>query len=246
MFGYPEDVPHGMWVRAEVAGPASENQLVQLNVVPGGPRLEPGFSGTAVIDDGTGEIIGMIRAYDRGVGGACWMIPIDAVIKHVPLVSGYAFGPSTDPEFSVPRRRPDMDAAGFALLEALAAWLFSDSPGGICVVAGERTTDLLNLLVRPGGYPAVLPAGARGVDVAVDAARKTTEQVSRQLATGLGSGDDPGTDVADLVSDLGIPAAVVVDSVDAASQPTALLGRLLELVSRSPRPAVRLLLGFRG
>lgn len=39
VFGYPDDVPHGMWAHARIAGPAvSRSQLVQLDVPPDSPE----------------------------------------------------------------------------------------------------------------------------------------------------------------------------------------------------------------
>jgi hypothetical protein len=251
VFGYPTGIAHGMWANALVAGPAvRQSQLVQLNATPG-PQVERGFSGTAVIDDGTEEIIGMIRQRARDTGGTSWMIPVSAIMDNLPFVSRYVFAPSTDPGFSGTEERPAWGPVQRALLSELAGWLGSDGPGGLCVVAGGRGSAREVLLGRLAAGPAHepdAPASHRAVDVAVHAAGKTTGQVSRQLVTGLGGGsgggDDIEADVARLVTNLGPPVSIVIDSVDAADQPTALVEELLGLVARCPRPAVRLLLGF--
>ena len=249
VFGYPTGIVHGMWVYAQVAGPAvRQSQLVQLNVTEG-PQVERGFSGTAVLDDGTEDIIGMVRERAVNAGGACWMIPVSAIIENLPFVSRYVFAPSTDPGFSGTGERPVWDPARRALLSELAGWLGSDGPGGLCVVAGGRGSAREVLLGRLAAGPEHGPDAAgshRAVDVAVHAAGKTTGQVSRQLVTGLGGGDDIAADAARLVTDLGPPVSIVVDSVDAADQPAELIEELLGLVARCPRPTVRLLLGFGG
>jgi Trypsin-like peptidase domain len=252
VFGYPTGIAHGMWADAEVVGRAvRQSQLVQLNVTPAGPQVEKGFSGTAVIDEGTEDIIGMIRERAIDAGGACWMIPVSAIIENLPFVSRYVFAPSTDPGFGGAGERPAWDRARRALLTELAGWLGSDGPGGLCVVSGGRGSArevLLGTLAAGPAHEPDAPARHRPVDVAVHAAGKTTGQVSRQLVTGLGGGrgggDNAEADVARLVTDLGPSVSIVIDSVDAADQPAALVEELLGLVIRCPRPAVRLLLGF--
>jgi hypothetical protein len=248
VFGYPTGIVHGIWADAEVAGRAvRRSQLVQLNVTPAGPQVERGFSGTAVIDEGTEDIIGMIRERAIGAGGACWMIPVSAIIENLPFVSRYVFAPSTDPGFGDTGERPTWDPAQRALLRELAGWLGSDGQGGLCVVGGDpgsaREVLLGRLAAGPGHGPGAL-TGHRAVDVAVHAAGKTADQVIRQLVTGLGGGDDTDANVACLVTDLGPAVSIVVDAVDEADQPAALVAELLVLVTRCPRPAVRLLLGF--
>lgn len=251
VFGYPTGIAHGMWASAQVAGPAVRpSQLVQLNAA-SGPQVERGFSGTAVIDDGTENIIGMIRERAVDAGGACWMIPVSAIIDNLPFVSRYVFAPSTDPGFGSAEERPAWEPAQRALLSELTGWLGSDGPGGLCVVAGDHGSGRRVLLSKLAAGPVRGPDGPashRAVDVAVHAAGKTTGQVSRQLVTGLGGGsgggDDAEADVARLVTSLGPSVSIVVDAVDTADQPTALVEELLSLVTRCPRPGVRLLLGF--
>ena len=248
VFGYPTGIRHGLWADAKVAGRGvRQSQLVQLNVTPAGPQVERGFSGTAVIDEGTEDIIGMIRQRAIDAGGACWMIPVSEIMENLPFVSRYVFAPSTDPGFSDTGEQPTLDPAQRALLRELAGWLGSDGRGGLCVVVGgpgsAREVLLGRLAAGPVHGPGA-PEGHRAVDVAVHAAGKTTGQVIRQLVTGLGGGDDTGADVACLVTDLGPTVSIVVDAVDEADQPAALVAELVGLVTRCPRPAVRLLLGF--
>jgi Trypsin-like peptidase domain len=244
VFGYPTGIEHGIWAQASIVGPASkQSQLVQLNVTEG-PQVERGFSGTAVIDEGTEDVIGMLRERAIDAGGACWMIPVSAIIDKVGLVSRYVAA-STDQGFTSPGERA-WDPAQRALLSTLGGWLGSDGPGGLCVVTGSHGSAreaLLSRLAVGSADQGDAPVSHRAVDVAVQAAGKTASQVSRQLVTGLGGGDGE-SDAARLVTDLGPSISIVVDSVDAADQPAALVEELLGLVARCPRPAVRLLLGF--
>ena len=250
VFGYPRNVPHGMWAEAKIAGrSALQSQLVQLNVHPGGPRIEPGFSGTAVIDHDTGDPIGMLSKCEQAPGSACWMIPVNAIVENVPLVTRYLFAASSDPVFSEGRGKTATGAAATALLRALNHWLRSEGPGGICVVAGDLDSareTLLRGVVNPAEADSGTASGPRGIDIAVHAAGKTADQVCRELVVGLGGGAEAGTDVRSLAADLGSPAGVVVDEPDAAGQPEILLDTLAELATSFPRPPVRLLLGFSG
>ncbi|MGH3164272.1 MAG: S1 family peptidase, partial [Trebonia sp.] len=103
VLGYPRGVPHGLWAAARIVGPAARpTQLVQLDVLPESPPIEPGFSGAAVIDDGTGDIVGMIRRCETGGGGACWMLPVKTIAAILGPVGRYLAAPSSDPEFSGP------------------------------------------------------------------------------------------------------------------------------------------------
>jgi hypothetical protein len=245
--GYPTGIDYGIWAKAQIAGLASKrSQLVQLNVTEG-PQVERGFSGTAVIDDGTEDVIGMIRERDTR-SGACWMIPVSAIIDNLALVARYV-NSATDRGFRSTDEQLAWDPVRGALLGQFGEWLGSDGPGGLCVVtggAGSAREALLSRLATGPGHQGDASTSHRAVDVAVHAAGKTAEEVARQLVTGLGGGSDAGADVARLVADLGPAVSIIVDAVDAAAQPAELVAELLGLVARCPRPAVRLLLGFSG
>lgn len=245
--GYPTGIDYGIWAEAHIAGLAAKrSQLVQLNVIEG-PQVERGFSGTAVIDDSTEDVIGMIRERDTH-SGACWMIPVSAIIDNLALVSRYVCS-STDRGFRSTDERQAWDPARRALLGQCAEWLGSDGPGGLCIVTGgpgSAREALLSRLATGPGHQGDAPTGHRAVDVAVHAAGKTADEVARQLVAGLGGGTAAGADVAHLVADLGPAVSIIVDSVDAAAAPAAVVAELLGLVARCPRPAVRLLLGFSG
>jgi len=245
--GYPTGIDYGIWAEAQIAGLASKrSQLVQLNVTEG-PQVERGFSGTAVIDDGTEDVIGMIRERDTR-SGACWMIPVSAIIDNLALVARYVSS-ATDRGFRSPDEQLAWDPVQRALLSQFAEWLGSDGPGGLCIVTGgpgSAREALLSRLATGLGQQGDAPASHRAVDVAVYAAGKTADEVARQLVTGLGGGSDAGGDVARLVADLGPAVSIIVDAVDAAAEPTALAAELVGLVARCPRPAIRLLLGFSG
>lgn len=245
--GYPTGIDYGIWAEAHIAGLAAKrSQLVQLNVAEG-PRVERGFSGTAVIDDGTEDVIGMIRERDTH-SGACWMIPVSAIIDNLALVSRYV-SPSTDRGFRTTDERQAWDPVRRALLSQFAEWLGSDGPGGLCIVSGgpgSAREVLLSRLATGPGQQGDAATAHRAVDVAVHAAGKTAGEVARQVVNGLGGGGNAGADVARLAADLGPAVSIIVDAVDSAAQPAALVAELLGLVARCPRSAVRLLIGFSG
>lgn len=248
-FGYPSGLPRGRWASGELAGPAAAHSvLVQLDDSPASPRVERGFSGAAVIADETEEVIGMVKDRERDPQGrVCWMIPVDAMIESVPRLSLYVPGPSSDPGFSDGRDRPVTDTFQRALLRELALWLGSTAgPDGICVVAGgpESAREALLSNLALAGERDREATVSRTADAAIHAAGKTAEQVFRQLVAAFGGGTSAGADIAGLVADLGAPVAAILDSVDASAEPSLLLDTLAGAVARSPRPAVRLVLGF--
>lgn len=249
IFGYPSSLPRGKWAGGKIAGPAAAHSgLVQLDDRLTSPRVDRGFSGAAVIAEETGEVVGMIKDREPDPHGrVCWMIPVDAIVDSVPRLSEYVARPSSDHGFDGRDRRPVTDTAQRALLGELARWLGSGAgPDGICVVAGGPESvrkALLSRLVRPEERDWE-GTGPRGADVAIRAADKTAEEVFRQLVAGFSGGTDAGADVAGLVADLGAPVAAIIEGVDASREPSLLLDTLVGAVTRSPRPAVRLLLGF--
>jgi hypothetical protein len=246
LYGYPDEAIHGIWTKAIIADRSlTHRQLVQLDVPPDCPRVEPGFSGSAVIDEGTGKIVGMIQSCERPPGRACWMVQVTEIFDQLPLVSRYVF--VTRGRMSDPSQKRVSDAAQHDLLRELAAWLTSDGPGGTCVVTGGPGSDreaLIGALIRPDGDSAVSQPG--GIDIAVHAAGKTAEEVVRDLTEGLGGGAAARIDIAGVVSDLGSAVPVVVDEVDESEEPELLLDKLAGMMSQFPPPAVRLLLGFTG
>jgi hypothetical protein len=100
----------------------------------------------------------------------------------------------------------------------------------------------------------VPPEGA--VDVAVLATGKTAEQIARQLGQALGA-TQPGPDAASAVEGwvAGVraavaqrdrPVTVVVDALDEAADPHAVLRTVLAEISPRERPLLRLLIGVRS
>lgn len=262
IFGVPSGVPFGEWVSASVAGPSSHpDRWVQLEVR-SRARVEEGFSGAAVIDQATGDVIGMVVAVDKKDDGVtCWMIDVGVIRRYAPLVGDCVAG-STSVDRAFLRDAPVQagNAVVTALTRALGDWLTAGGPGGVCVLEGGpasgRAAVLAGLVAlmdqeyRAGSdayLAAPIPVSAPGsVDVAVDATGKTSAEVSRQIGAGLSiPADDPAKLIGRL-AEIGPPVGVVVDAIDAAAQPEALPRDLAEPLARAAeRHGIRLLLGFR-
>lgn len=248
MLGYPQDVRYGIRTSATIKGPAAGgSHLVQLNVPPGEPMVERGFSGTAVIDSTTGEIVGMVKSIDTQPGNrVSWMIDVGEIVKQLPLVHQYV-ALTSDAESTGDAPAAALSDTG--LLHELAQRIGSDSQSTILVFVGGPGSGqdaLIHRLIRPGDNDSeASTARPGGIEVAVRADGKTPEEVFRELAEGLGGGPSAGDRISDVVSDLGSPLVpVVVTGVDRAQDPDRLLDTLVTMMTANPPPPLQLLLGF--
>jgi hypothetical protein len=89
----------GRQVRARIAGPDASGTWLQINPADRGQGwVEPGFSGSAAVDETTGRVIGMVVVSDRD---NAWLIPLDTMIGWLPWLAGLAGDPlGTDPGFA--------------------------------------------------------------------------------------------------------------------------------------------------
>ncbi|WP_329050751.1 trypsin-like peptidase domain-containing protein [Amycolatopsis sp. NBC_01488] len=84
VYGFPQGVEYGIWVRARLAGPAGPGgEWIQLTDPDA--RIGAGFSGCPVIDDATGRPLGIMVTVLRP-GGVAWMIPTDVIVRYLPQV----------------------------------------------------------------------------------------------------------------------------------------------------------------
>jgi hypothetical protein len=89
VFGYPRHIDHGLWAQAQLTGTGGPGgQWVQLDGVSvQGRRVTQGFSGSGVIDDSTGRVVGIVVAEDRLESAkVAWMLPLDVLGTIVPPV----------------------------------------------------------------------------------------------------------------------------------------------------------------
>ncbi len=117
VYGYPKDIPDGVWAEARLAGPGGPNaEWVQLDGR-GQHPIGAGFTGAGVIDLDTGEVIGCVIRLVRPESGikVAWMTPLETVVGYLPPhlnLLGPAhpvprhLGASPDSADAVPHDRP--------------------------------------------------------------------------------------------------------------------------------------------
>ncbi|RDI55307.1 S1 family peptidase [Nocardia mexicana] len=81
MFGFPAEMPGGVWVSGEFRAPQSQGWM-QLQAATGGQPITEGFSGAAVWDTEAHAVTGMAVAADRRrYTRTAFMLPIDEVLR---------------------------------------------------------------------------------------------------------------------------------------------------------------------
>ncbi|MFD5089118.1 tetratricopeptide repeat protein [Amycolatopsis thailandensis] len=88
--GFPAQLEGGVWVQAALGGPSGPgSEWIQLNNVrPNGVFGRRGFSGAAVIDNETGDVLGMVVAnLTSGAESLGWMIPVETIARYLPRVA---------------------------------------------------------------------------------------------------------------------------------------------------------------
>ncbi len=235
-FGHPRGLDDGVWTRLTLAGPAGPGgEWLQMNarsVVD--QRVRAGFSGAGVVDDPTGAVLGIVVGeYTDDTASLSWMIPVETIVRHLPAVARWVVGDSAaDPVFSS-AVEPDV-ALGTA--KALANWLARRGSADVVMIivgsdraALHRAVALSGRESRPDVFDA--PEGTvpevGSIDLAVDASGKTVDQVWRRILDRAGIVLDESVGPGDQVRAGVPPMTVVVDGVDDAAQPEALVDELL-------------------
>lgn len=164
-FGHPGGDVLGRWAHARITGWAGgRNEWVQLNDdhAPG-HRIEPGFSGAGVVEDGTYFVIGIIVGSDRAVAAkGAWMLAMEAIIARIPALGSYLRrrAPGSARLTAVQGHRQDHEDAlveALAVLDRLHRWSGRvelieavnqrlDSPLGVS--AGQSAQDDLHAFIR--------------------------------------------------------------------------------------------------
>ncbi len=246
-FGFPEGAEqYGVNATAVLSGPGGPGgEWIQLDSPSDDRRVTGGFSGAGVVDQHTHAVIGMVvMEYVREQPAVSWMIPIETILRHLPGLAGCVAGPTAvDKELVTIERLPPADD-GFA--RKVARWFRRAGAPVRLVVTGEpgssASSGLRSMIVladRELRPPSVVrsadgtvpPVGS--VDLAVDASGKSVDTLSARISDRIGPSIDARR---------GVPAALVVDGVDDAADPEALLRELLKPLADH---GMRLLLGFR-
>ncbi|MFE2752899.1 trypsin-like peptidase domain-containing protein [Actinosynnema sp. NPDC059335] len=246
-YGFPFGAEDGMWTLARLVGeggPAGE--WVQLQRTGEAEPIGQGYSGTAVLDEATGYVIGMVVSRYTGDGGRVgWMIPVETMLGHLPRLAEWVpDGPAVDDSFVDHRT----DAVDVPFARELSRWFATAGAGAVwVVVTGEyesATARALRLVVasadrersvRLPGLPEGVDERPRvgSVDLAVDASGKTADEVRRRIEERFAVGAPAGR-------------TVVVDGIDDAAEPDRLVEDVLfPLADRAAELGDRLVLGFR-
>ncbi|WP_245713010.1 S1 family peptidase [Micromonospora nigra] len=263
--GFPETLEHGAYVRARLAGPSGAGrERVQMDSLATGPQIIQGFSGAAVVDELTGHVVGMVVSTygDEAVavgpaGGLSWMIPVEAILNHLPSLRDRVPGePSIDLDFLVPDHSPvDLSVARRLVaffdrqLPANVLVMVTVHPGSGTAAAVRRVAVHSSREFRPSTGPDDGPDDGPGappvgsIDLAVDAAGRSTGDITQRIADWAGVFDGTTTGPAAGPP----PRALIINNIDEADEPEKLLSEVvLPLVDQAPARDLRMLLTFRG
>jgi len=83
-FGFPDRLSHGVWAFGTLAGPSGPaDEWVQVDSQLPGQRVRRGFSGSGVIDDYTGAVVGMVvTEFTDETQRLAWMIPVGTIVRY--------------------------------------------------------------------------------------------------------------------------------------------------------------------
>ncbi|MEV6905745.1 serine protease [Amycolatopsis sp. NPDC051071] len=249
-FGFPQG-SDGMWSLATVVGDGGHGlERVQLHRTLDAEPITHGFSGSAVVADKTGHVVGMIATrYATEAARVSWMIPVETMLGYLPDLRRWAEGsPAIDPGFV---QYPDPPVIDRLFAREFAGWLGGHGRSDVWVIiTGEDdsaiSASLRRAVVladreqgagRSASGPTVPPVGS--VVLAVDAVGKTAAEVRRRISERL-----------DVVADSpaghhGPGRTVVVYGIDEAAEPEKLVGEVIvPLAQRAHELGLRLALAF--
>ncbi|MEU4805515.1 serine protease [Actinosynnema sp. NPDC023587] len=237
VLGHPQGLDVGVWTRQTLFGHSGAEWL-QMN--PRSPTEQPvrvGFSGAGVADSATGDVLGIVVArYGGTSAGLSWMIPVDVVAAHLPPVARWIVGDTgIDPLFTGVRGEP----AG-AVAE-LADWLRRRHRGAaVLVVLGDELDAVRQAVAVSSGRTEA--GDAPGVDLALDVGGRTVDEVSARIVSRAGLAVHAAESASERLRAGAPPMTIVLDGVDEAEQPRALVDEVIRPVLRA---GGRLVLGFR-
>ncbi|QXJ25719.1 trypsin-like peptidase domain-containing protein [Actinomadura graeca] len=215
--GYPLRLDDGVWIGGTLSGSGGPGrEWIQLDTPDG--RVDRGFSGSAVVDEMSGTVVGIVVGRWRGAdAGLAWMIPVHTIVRHLPRVAGHV----------LPAPPAEVSAAWKVVL-----FLRGGGPGGIKIVVtgedGSADSASLSRIFESSGHSARVPDTGGGSDaaLALDVSGMSAGQVSRRIEAELGPAP---------VSD----AALMIDGLDDAADPAAVADEVIKpLAERDNRVVV--------
>lgn len=262
MYGFPYEHNGGIWFRATIIGGCGRDGQVQLGPQTPGELASPGCSGAGVVDDLTGEVIGIVLTgmRDRHGNSFSFMSPAETIVRHLPQVAAWTRGRTAvdDRLRSRTGGEPPVPALDEPFAQRLAAWLRGDGeqvkislvrPGDHARAATlRRAITLADRELRTTASvdrasldpPGTVPS-AGGHDLALDATGSTAAETAERVAERMGLWQHPADPAVERIRAGGVALTLVVVGVDRAVDPPALLDLLAVLRERGSR----LLLVFR-
>ncbi|WP_320066105.1 serine protease [Micromonospora sp. RTGN7] len=261
-FGFPKDFSEGETVHALLdgqAGPGGEQ--VQMTRTNRGLWVRGGFSGAAVVDEQTGQVVGMVvNHYTDPDAGRSYMIPVETILHHVPAVGAWVVGGSSvDEELASmsATHQDDRVALGIAqLYERRTAEnvlvIVTGPPDSAVSATVKRAVVLSNRQLVPVSAgplaadedPTLPPLGS--IDLALEASGKRPEELVERILTYVDAEEPTAGPVGDLLG-AAVPRSVLIDGVDESTDPELLLADVVgPIVDRAADRDLRVVLGFRG
>ncbi|MFD7656323.1 trypsin-like peptidase domain-containing protein [Actinosynnema sp. NPDC059797] len=235
--GFPRGLDNGVWTRLTLFGHSGAEWL-QMNLrAETEQQVRVGYSGAGVTDDATGHVLGLVVAkYRDSAAGLSWMIPVEAVAAHLPVVAGWVVGDTgIDPLFTRAHPAPTGDA-GWVL-----DWLGRRGRGAaVLVVSGSELVAVRQAVAASGVRTDRGDPG--GVDLALDVSGRTVDEVSRRIVDRAGLPTSAVESASDRLRADAPPVTIVLDGVDEAEEPVALVNEVIKPVLAG---GGRIVLGFR-
>ncbi|MEV0678753.1 serine protease [Actinosynnema sp. NPDC050436] len=236
VLGHPQGLDLGVWARLTLSGHSGAEWLQMNPRSATEPPVRVGFSGAGVADSATGHVLGVVVAHHGATAGLSWMIPVDVVAAHLPPVARWIVGDTgIDPLFA------DVRGVPAGTVAELAEWLGRRHRGAAVLVVLGDELDAVRQAVAVSG--ARSEAGdAPGVDLALDVGGCTAGEVSARVVGRAGLAVDAAESPSDRLRAGAPPMTIVLDGVDEADDPGALLDEVIRPVLAA---GGRLVLGFR-
>ncbi|URM89622.1 trypsin-like peptidase domain-containing protein [Streptomyces sp. MRC013] len=249
MYGFPHEHNGGIWFRATIIGGCGRDGQVQLGPRTPGETARPGCSGAGVVDDLTGEVIGIVLTakHDRHGNAFSFMSPAETIVRHLPQVAAWTRGPTAvDDRLRSRTDGPPARDLDEPFAQRLAAWLRGDGeqveislvpPGDHARAATlRRAITLADRELRTAasvGRASLDPPGtvpsAGGHDLALDVTGVTAAETAERVAERMGLWRHPAGPAAERIRTGGVALTLVVVGVDRAADPPALLDLLAVL-----------------
>lgn len=263
MYGFPPEIPTGVWAHARLAGECGPGgEWIQMDAGSKGPRVRPGFSGAAVFDEETDQVVGIVVTHFTDDSAALsWMIPVETVIRYLPRVREWVSGASAvDASFA---EWIDPSGADESVSRRVISFFARRAPAGTMIIVTESGSAALAALrdvvlrssreFRPADVDRGEAARAYAedpllgsIDLALDVSGKTVAEVSGRIVNWMNVGVDHPTPLADSLAGEPPPMNLVLDGIDEAADPDALVSEVVRpLADRAAERDIRLLLVFR-